>query len=60
MFGGAAIRVEAVREAIGGFGPLKAVLGAVYANYEVRSRLPAQRFSLTNSSAGNCHHWKQD
>jgi len=39
VLGGAAIPVEAAREATDGFSPLKAVLGAistVYANYEVR------------------------
>ena len=39
MLGGAAVTVDAAREATDGFGPLKAVLGAifaVYADYEVR------------------------
>ena len=41
MLGGAAIPVDTAREAIDGFGPLKAVLGAisaVYVNSEVRLR----------------------
>jgi len=39
VLGGAAIPVDATREATDGFGPLKAVLeaiSAVYADYEVR------------------------
>jgi len=41
VFGGTAILVDTVKDAIDGFGPLKNVLGAissVYANCEVRSR----------------------
>lgn len=40
MFGGAAVLIDTIKEAAGGFGPLKAVLNAisaVYASYEVRS-----------------------
>jgi len=41
VLGGAATPVDAAEEAIGGFGPLKTVLGAIstiYANYQVRLR----------------------
>ena len=43
-----------------GFGPLKAVLGAIsatYADYEVRLRAPTRGSFLTNPLAGNhpCH-----
>ena len=63
MLGGAAIPVDAAREAPEGFGPLKTVLGAisaVYTNYEVRSRPLAQNSSLTNQSAGKCCHQRQN
>ena len=54
MLGGVATPIDATRDAMDGFGPLKAVLGdisAVYDNYEVRSRPPTQNSSLTNQSA---------
>ena len=54
------IRDDAAKEAAGTFGPLKVVLGAIpalYANSEVRLRSPTQNTSLTNTSAGNHHHW---
>ena len=63
VLGGAAIPVNAANGAIDGFGPLKAVLEVIYAVYvdsQVRLRLPVQNPSLTNPSAGNCLHWKQD
>ena len=46
-----------------GFGTLKVVLGsipALYANFQVRLRPPAQNTSLTGASAGNDHRWKQN
>ena len=56
MFGGAAAPTDIQNEAMGGFGPLKAVLGAIstiYANYKVRSRSPTRGSFLTNPPAGN-------
>ena len=63
MLGGAAISVGAAKEAIGGFGPLEAVLGAisaVYVNSEVRSRPLAQNSSLTNQPTGIRRNREQD
>jgi len=63
VLGGAATPVDATREVVDGFGPLKAVLeaiSAVYDNYEVRSRPPTQNSSLTNQSAGIRRNREQD
>ena len=63
MLEGFTIYDDAAKEVTEGFGTLKVVLGsipALYANFEVRLRPLAQNSSLTNASAGNRHHWKQN
>ena len=63
MLEGFTIHDDAAKEAMEGFGPLKVVLGsipALYANLEVSLRPPTQSPSLTNASAGNHHHRKQN
>ena len=63
MLDGFTIHDHATNGTTEGFGTLKVVLGsipALYANFEVRLRPLAQSSSLTNASAGNRHHWKQN
>ena len=59
--GSDATPIDAATEVTGGFGSLKAVLGAipaVYSNREVRFRPPTQN-SLPNASAGIRRHRRQ-
>ena len=51
------------KEAIGKFGPLRAVLGAipaVYANREVRRKYPSQIPPLTNKFSGIHYYWEEN
>ena len=57
------IHDDAAKGTTEGFGTLKVILGsipALYANFEVRLRPPAQHNSLTNAFAGNHRRWKQN
>ena len=57
------IQVGAAPGPADGFGPLKAVLGAIsaiYGDQEVSSKLLFIVDSLTSSSAGDLHRSKQD
>jgi len=61
--GVAGILFDVAEGAAEAFSPLKAVLGAIsaiYTNYEVSLRPPAQNPSLNNTSAGNRSRQKQD
>ena len=63
MLEGFTIHDDAAKGTTEGFGTLKVVLGsipALYANFEVRLRPPAQHTSLTNASAGSHRRWKQN